>query len=299
MNEQEMIINEKIKKREKVDTILAYMLIVILFGAIFIVLYLKFIKKSDEEIIPEEYTPTYISLDELSNSLNSSDLVTIFRNDNATLTSSANNNNLNINYVKSDNDVTFNIPLVGNELQIEYKEEDKSIGESLYKELATIICVYNGNIEDSCRNTINSVGINNQIEGIRIIEKENNTTVYIDIVKKIDVTSIITYTEVTPVDITNTNYILVLDNIQISNININNDATNIVFNGNIKSFNEDNILNVLVKLYDINNNIIGENTYEYTEANPLSGEKTFELSFELNDSLKLENINKYSIEISK
>lgn len=300
MNEQEMFINEKIKKREKTDIILAYILIVILLGAILIVLYLKFIRKNNENITnPEEYIPTYISLNELSRSLNRSAFVTSLASNNVVLTSSVNDNNLNINYSKENNNINLIIPLVGSELQIEYSEENKDIAEDIIKELAAIICIYNKNEEDACRTTINSININNQIEGIRILQNENTTTTYIDIMKKIDVTKKITYNEVTISEISNTNYTLLLQNTEINNIKINNTDTNIIFTGNIKSLNNDNILKVLIKLYDNNNNLQNEKYYEYTENKPLNNESVFEINFELNNDLKLENISKYSIEIIK
>ena len=73
MNEQEMMINEKIRKREKVDTILAYILLVFLTGAILFILYLKFIKREDTTT-PVEKPNNNITLNDISNSLNNSTL---------------------------------------------------------------------------------------------------------------------------------------------------------------------------------------------------------------------------------
>ena len=47
MNEQDRIMEEKILKREKFDTFLAYMLIVILLGCIGFIVYIKFIRNED------------------------------------------------------------------------------------------------------------------------------------------------------------------------------------------------------------------------------------------------------------
>ena len=63
MNEEEMMRTKKIEKREKTDTILAYILIVILIACLGIILFLKFVKKEDTK--PEEHNPTYISVDEI------------------------------------------------------------------------------------------------------------------------------------------------------------------------------------------------------------------------------------------
>ena len=71
MNEQEMIMNEKIRKREKLDTILAYILLVFLIGAILFILYLKFIKREDTTT-PVEKPNNNITLNDISNSLNNS-----------------------------------------------------------------------------------------------------------------------------------------------------------------------------------------------------------------------------------
>ena len=125
MNEQEMILRQKIEKREKFDTILAYVLLVILLGCIVIVLYLKFVKK--EDTLPEEYIPKYIGLSDISSSLNSSDLANRYINDNATFNSNVNGNTLVVSYVKDDVNVELNIPMVGSELEITIPSDNSDI----------------------------------------------------------------------------------------------------------------------------------------------------------------------------
>ena len=62
--------NEKIKKREKLDTILAYILLVIIISAIVFVLYLKFIRREEPLVKQEEHLNNYITLNEISSKLN-------------------------------------------------------------------------------------------------------------------------------------------------------------------------------------------------------------------------------------
>ena len=50
MNEQEMIMNEKIRKREKLDTILAYILLVFLIGAILLIVIINVMQGNSEKI---------------------------------------------------------------------------------------------------------------------------------------------------------------------------------------------------------------------------------------------------------
>ena len=304
MNEQEMIQRQKIEKREKVDRVIAYILIVILLGAIAFVLYAKFIMKTDDNTTkPEEYTPNYITLTDISSSLNSSALANRYLNDGVTFSSSISNNALVVTYVKDTTNLNLNIPLVNNELEVVIDSTNSEIITDIYKEISTIICTFYGNDETSCRTTIDTVNADNPIEGIRFVNNDDTNTVYIDIMKGIPVQSItnsntesgLLYTEVTTVDLSLTNYKLNISNTEISNINVTTSDTDIKFSGNINGTSGEEGLSVVVKLFDEMANTLGENKYEYTLENPLNGEGTFEVSFILSDTLKLENIKKYSI----
>lgn len=288
MNEQEMILRKKIEKREKVDTLLAYVLIVILVGCIGVVLYLKFIR--EEEPVLEEYIPNYITLSEISTSLNSSVLANRYSNDNASFNSSISGNELVVTYIKDDTNVNLNIPVIGTELEVTIPEENINITKEIYKEIANIICVYYGNSESSCRNVLGSSG---SIDGIRIV----NNKVYITTTKSIDVNSEIVYDTVTPTSITNTNYILNMLDTKINNININTSDTNITFTGNLEKIVSDNSnISVVVKLYDTEGTVLGENKYEYETSKEIGA---FEISFILSEELKIDSIDQYSIEVIK
>lgn len=306
MNEQEMIQRQKIEKREKVDRVIAYILIVILLGAIAFVLYAKFIMKTDDNTTkPEEYTPNYITLTDISSSLNSSALANRYLNDGVTFSSSISNNALVVTYVKDTTNLNLNIPLVNNELEVVIDSTNSEIITDIYKEISTIICTFYGNDETSCRTTIDTVNADNPIEGIRFVNNDDTNTVYIDVMKGIPVQSItnsntesgLLYTEVTTVDLSLTNYKLNISNTEISNINVTTSDTDIKFSGNINGTSGEEGLSVVVKLFDEMANTLGENKYEYTLENPLNGEGTFEVSFILSDTLKLENIKKYSIDV--
>ena len=306
MNEQEMIQRQKIEKREKVDRVIAYILIVILLGAIAFVLYAKFIMKTDDNTTkPEEYTPNYITLTDISSSLNSSILANRYLNDGVTFSSSISNNALVVTYVKDTTNLNLNIPLVNNELEVVIDSTNSEIITDIYKEISTIICTFYSNDETSCRTTIDTVNADNPIEGIRFVNNDDTNTVYIDIMKGIPVQSTtnsntesgLLYTEVTTVDLSLTNYKLNISNTEISNINVTTSDTDIKFSGNINGTSGEEGLSVVVKLFDEMANTLGENKYEYTLENPLNGEGTFEVSFILSDTLKLENIKKYSIDV--
>ena len=306
MNEQEMIQRQKIEKREKVDRVIAYILIVILLGAIAFVLYAKFIMKTDDNTTkPEEYTPNYITLTDISSSLNSSILANRYLNDGVTFSSSISNNALVVTYVKDTTNLNLNIPLVNNELEVVIDSTNSEIITDIYKEISTIICTFYSNDETSCRTTIDTVNADNPIEGIKFVNNDDTNTVYIDIMKGIPVQSItnsntesgLLYTEVTTVDLSLTNYKLNISNTEISNINVTTSDTDIKFSGNINGTSGEEGLSVVVKLFDEMANTLGENKYEYTLENPLNGEGTFEVSFILSDTLKLENIKKYSIDV--
>lgn len=300
MNEQEMMMNEKIKKREKVDTILAYVLLVFLLGAILFVLYLKFIKRDNNlDTNPEEYTNNYITLDTISNRLNTSTLANRYKNDNVTFNSLVNNNSLNITYIKDDTNIELVVNTLGTELEFNITEDNKIISEDIYREVVNIICVYYNNTEDSCRSTISKINENNTIDGIRYVPSDNNMLVYINTTKSIEVESIDTYTEVTNVVLSKTNYVLRLDTEVIENINITTTDNNISFTGNITSTNENKNLSVVITLYDSSNTSLAEQKYEFNDTNILNDNSEFKIDFTLSDELKLDNINTYAISIAR
>lgn len=300
MNEQEMMMNEKIKKREKIDTILAYVLLVFLLGAILFVLYLKFIKKDNNlDTNPEEYTNNYITLDTISNRLNTSTLANRYKNDNVTFNSLVNNNSLNITYIKDDTNIELVVNTLGTELEFNITEDNKIISEDIYREVVNIICVYYNNTEDSCRSAISKINENNTINGIRYVPSDNNMLVYINTTKSIEVESIDTYTEVTNVVLSKTNYVLRLDTEVIENINITTDDNNISFTGNITSTNENKNLSVVITLYDSSNASLAEQKYKFNDTNVLNDNSEFKIDFTLSDELKLDNINTYAISIAR
>lgn len=299
MNEQEMIMNEKIKKREKLDTILAYILLVIIIGAIAFVLYLKFIRREETTVKPEEHLNNYITLNEISSKLNTSTLANKYKNDNATFTSNVNGNSLNIDYKKDNEIINLNVKTIGTELEFNITEDNKVIAEEIYKEIANIICVYYKNTEDSCRSTLSKINENNSVDGIRYVSSDNNKFVYVNTAKSIDVESIDLYTEVTNVELSKTNYELKLDTEVINNIKVEKTDTNLAFTGNITTTSENKNISVLVTLYDENSAKLAEEKYEYNDTNQISDNSEFKVEFNLNDNLKLENIKYYSINIQK
>lgn len=295
MNEEELMRMKKIEKREKVDIALAYMLIVILLGAIVVILYLKFIRK--EEPRQDDQLPTYISLNEITAGLNSSPLANRYTNDGATFTSTVSNDAIVVTYTKGEQNININIPLVNNELQVNIAKENEKIITDTYKEIANIICKYYGNSEDSCRTTINNIKSDSQ--GIRFISDANNSYVYIDINKSVDVTNVFNsaYTEETKVTLDNTNYSLKISDTEISNITVTNSDTDIKVSGSIKNLSTEGTLSIIVKLYDNDGNVVGEDKKEYTADKALNGEDTFEFSFAYNDTLKKDNVKDYSINV--
>lgn len=295
MNEEEMMRMKKIEKREKTDTMLAYILIVILIACLGVILYLKFIRK--EEPRQDEQLPTYISLNEITAGLNSSTLANRYTNDGATFTSTVSNDAIVVTYTKGEQNININIPLVNNELQVNIAKENEKIITDTYKEIANIICKYYGNSEDSCRTTINNIKSDSQ--GIRFISDANNSYVYIDINKSVDVTNVFNsaYTEETKVTLDNVSYVLNISDTEIKNIVVDNGDTAIKVSGGIKNLSTEGTLSIIVKLYDNDGNVVGEDKKVYTADKALNGEDTFEFSFAYNDTLKKDNVKDYSINV--
>lgn len=294
MNEEEMMRMKKIEKREKTDTMLAYILIVILIACLGVILYLKFIRK--EEPRQDEQLPTYISLNEITAGLNSSTLANRYTNDGATFTSTVSNDAIVVTYTKGEQNININIPLVNNELQVNIAKENEKIITDTYKELANIVCTYYGNSEDNCRTTIDK--IKSDTQGIRFVTDGDNKYVYIDITKGVDVNaSTNTYTEETKVSLDNVSYVLNISDTEIKNIVVDNGDTAIKVSGGIKNLSTEGTLSIIVKLYDNDGNVVGEDKKAYTADKALNGEDTFEFSFAYNDTLKKDNVKDYSINV--
>ncbi len=298
MNEQEMIMNEKIRKREKLDTILAYILLVFLIGAILFILYLKFIKREDTTT-PVEKPNNNITLNDISNSLNNSTLANRYLNDNVTFSSKVNGTSLVIDYKKDDKIVNLNVNTMGTELEFTMNEDNRLVTEDIYKEVANIICVYYKNTEDACRSTLSKVDENNPINGIRYVASDNNILVYVNTAKSIDIENIDTYTEVTKTELSKTNYELKLDTETINNIKITNADTLITFTGNVTTTSESKNMSIVVTLYGDNDTKLTEEKYEFNDTNKLEENKEFKVEFTLNDTLTLDSIKAYSISIEK
>lgn len=298
MNEQEMMMNEKIRKREKVDTILAYILLVFLVGAILFILYLKFIKREDTPT-PVEKPNNNITLNDISSGLNNSTLANRYLNDNVTFTSKVNGTSLVIDYKKDDKLVNLNVNTVGTELEFTMNEDNRLIAEDIYKEVANIICIYYKNTEAACRSTLSKVDENNPINGIRYATSDNNILVYVNTAKSIDIENIDTYTEVTKTEVTKTNYELKLDTETINNIKITNTDTLITFTGNVTTTSENKNMSIVVTLYGDNDTKLTEEKYEFNDTNKLEENGEFKVEFTLNNTLTLESIKAYSISIEK
>ena len=280
MNEEEMM-RQKIEKREKVDTIIAYCLIVILIGCIAILSILKLTKKEDE-VKPDDHTPSYATLN---------DVVTNLNNSNLDITASTSNNAVVV--TTKDGSLNLNIPLVNNELEVTYNKDNEEVVTNIYKEITTNLCVFYGNTNDICTSVVNNITKDSTVNGIRFITEGDNTKVYINLLASIDVSSYKEeYTEETIKDISINNYSLNINDVNVSNIVINNSDTDIVFTSDLKNNNSDKYT-ITIKLYDENNNSIGEESKEYTTEDKL------EIKFTYSDSLLKENVKKYSINITR
>lgn len=279
--DQEMMMRQKIEKREKVDTIIAYCLIVILIGCIAILSILKLTKKEDE-VKPDDHTPSYATLN---------DVVTNLNNSNLDVTASTSNNAVVV--TTKDGSLNLNIPLVNNELEVTYNKDNEEVVTNIYKEITTNLCVFYGNTNDICTSVVNNITKDSTVNGIRFITEGDNTKVYINLLASIDISSYKEeYTEETIKDISINNYSLNINDVNVSNIVINNSDTDIVFTSDLKNNNSDKYT-ITIKLYDENNNSIGEESKEYTTEDKL------EIKFTYSDSLLKDNVKKYSINITR
>lgn len=279
--DQEMMMRQKVEKREKVDTIIAYCLIVILIGCIAILSILKLTKKEDV-VKPDDHTPSYATLN---------DVVTNLNNSNLDVTASTSNNAVVV--TTKDGSLNLNIPLVNNELEVTYNKDNEEVVTNIYKEITTNLCVFYGNTNDICTSVVNNITKDSTVNGIRFVTEGDNTKVYINLLASIDVSSYKEeYTEETIKDISINNYSLNINDVNVSNIVINNSDTDIVFTSDLKNNNSDKYT-ITIKLYDGNNNSIGEESKEYTTEDKL------EIKFTYSDSLLKDNVKKYSINITR
>ena len=178
-------------------------------------------------------------------------------------------------------------------------DDNRLIIEDIYKEVANIICVYYNNSEDACRSTLNKVDEKNPVNGIRYVTSDNNILVYVNTTQSIDVEKTETYTEVTNVELSKTNYELKLDTEVINNIKVDTTDTLITFTGDVTTTSENKNMAVVVTLYGDNNTKLTEEKYEFNDTNKLEKKGTFKVEFALSDTLTKDSIKTYSINIEK
>ena len=219
------------------------------------------------------------------------DVVTNLNNSNLDITASTSNNAVVV--TTKDGSLNLNIPLVNNELEVTYNKDNEEVVTNIYKEITTNLCVFYGNTNDICTSVVNNITKDSTINGIRFTTDGDNTKVYINLLASIDISSYKEeYTEETIKDISINNYSLNINDVNVSNIVINNSDTDIVFTSDLKNNNSDKYT-ITIKLYDENNNSIGEESKEYTTEDKL------EIKFTYSDSLLKDNVKKYSINITR
>ena len=228
MNEEEFQ-KQKIEKREKIDTILAYVILGILVFSIIIITYLKFVKKSDAG---DEYTVTYATISDVASGLNNSNLgVTAAVTDRA------------INITKDNFDITVSL-INNNELEFKYSKDNKDMVTSIYKEVLKNLCVFYGNSDSECTSTVNAINEESNISGIRFLKDGDNTNVYINILSSISLPdgNKKVYNEETITDVSFNDYELKMSDVEVTNITVNkNDNNTVVVNIVLK-------LNYMIKM---------------------------------------------------
>ncbi len=276
MNEEDLMIQKKIEKREKTDIMIAYVMIVVLVICILLVVYLKFIRKNDNNNNGNttEYTVNYISLGTITSDINNN-LSSKYSGINA----NTGENSINVNY----GNILFDVKLINNELEFNMDNDNKELSEDIYKEIVTSICSYYSNDRDGCKKGADAITFGNNDTGIRFV----NNTMYISTTNGISPISNIDnviYTEETIADIDNFDYEINMNDKVISDINVDMSDVDITISGDLSSSG-----NVNVKIYD--------NDEKLLEEKSTDGENNFSISFEYNDNLNIDSIKKYSISI--
>lgn len=272
MDNNDLMIQEKIKKREKTDIMLAYILIVILVGCILFVLYLKFIKNDDDEdVIPEEHIVERITLSSIASSINSS-----LNSKYDGISAADNEDSIDIKY----GELSYNIKLINNELEFNIDNDNKELSEDIYKEIVISICNYYNDNADGCKRVSNNIKYGEDITGIRFV----NDIIYINVTNSVTPSDITSYVEETITDIDNTNYELSMNDINVSNIKVDEGDVSVTISGNISKEG-----NVTVKLYNSDSELLEEKS--------ATGNENFSITFDYDDKLNIDSIKKYSISI--
>ena len=75
------------------------------------------------------------------------------------------------------------------------------------------------------------------------------------------------YNAVTRFSVNESDYVLNLFGVKVYNVNVTTSDVNVVFTGNLDRIdsNDTSNLSVLIKLYDVEGNVLGENKYEYND----------------------------------
>ena len=134
--------------------------------------------------------------------------------------------------------------------------------------------------------------LENAIEACNRIDDDRHK--YININSSIDIPNndVSVYNDETIVDVTFNSYELKMNNVEVSNIMVNLSDTGVIFTGNINNLSTDKY-SLVIKLFNANGESIGQSN------NDFSTEDKFDVKFDYNDSIKKEDIKKYSISIKR
>lgn len=296
-NEQDLV-KKQIEKREKIDTILAYVLIVILSVCIALLTYLKLTQGKEEKVPQDEHEVTYISLAEAGSLLTASPLAQSYQEDGATFEVVPSNSSLAITYVKGEERKEMEVLVIGSELEVSLT--DDTFTTDIFRELATIICKYYGNSESNCRDIVNESTPETPVNGIRYTTDTDATRAYISMTSGVTSTSGAVYEEVTPVDIDATDYTLKINDTKISNIDVTTEVGKLTIKGTIERTSEDSKdLSVVARLYNEQASLIADSKYDYSGENKLEKTGEFTITFTIGDELKLSDIKQYSLSVEK
>lgn len=297
-NEQDLV-TLKIEQREKIDTIIAYVLIVVIAVCMALITYLKFFKKEDENPNLGEHEANYITTSEIASSLVNSSFSTDLASRNGSLNAKESDNGLVVTYIDGEDSLNLSIPVLGNELEFTM-QDDNEIYRVVYEEIATIICKYYGDTETNCRKVVAKASETTSVNGIRFVSDGDTRKVYVSMTMGANDDVLPVYEEETLVDTSATNYTLRLSDAKISNVTTTLQDNSFTIKGTItRTKEEDTPLSVRGSIYGASDALLSYKEVVFNDENTLTDEGEFTITFNADDTLKMNDILKYSLNITK
>lgn len=294
------------EKSDKKSIIIASIFLVILFGCLGFVIFIKMTygDKNLNNVNNNVVVPQGLTLTQIVTSFNNSNKVKNSLDENATINMIGSEDSFVINYSTQDVSISLNGNYTGTLLSLTYNpsvETEENLVAIVFDELVNISCVYNGYNEGECSETVNKLFEGNaSIEGLGYSKNsETQTLLVVDTSKKIPLyTAINTYVNNDIISIDIIDYVITGNNFELNKplLEFDEESNSFMYSATIRKL-DNNLkeVKIVLKLYDENKNEVSVSEIDKTNISDIN-EFELSLSSMFDEGITKENVKYFSVD---